>query len=271
MPDSSPFEVVAPAGSLDHIRAAISAGADAVYIGVKGVSARPDSWGFDLMEARRASHIVHGEGKRIYYALNASGYAESAMSGVADIAKQITSSDCDALIVGDWGLLKCIRETGIEIPLHGSSLLGVYNIQTVRLLRSLGVLRVILNVNLFPDEIAALVRGCRETSFEVIAYGGTCFHDQWRCRLPHMILNGYYRQGCEYYTYDCYDDSSYRTGIRFSAPDLDLTSVLGYYIELGVTAFKIEGRTRSTDYVTAATTALVQAVSRYPTGDIHER
>lgn len=269
MRDSNSLEVISPAGSLEHVRAAIAAGADTLYIGIKGMSARPDLCAFDLFDAKEASRIVHAAGKRIYYALNA-GFAESDKPAVADILKQIDDSGCDALIVGDWGLLKYIRDMGIGIPMHASSLLGVYNAATVRFLRWLGVLRVILNVNLLPDEIAALVHACPETTFEIIAYGGICFHDQRRCGLPHMMVKGHYRVACEYFNYSYEDNTKYHSVVNFHAPDINLTSALAHYVDLGVTAFKIEGRTRSTDYVVASTTAMVQAVREYLGERAHE-
>jgi len=162
--DPSSLEVLAPAGSREHIRAAIAAGADAIYIGIKGMSARPDPWGFDLSNAIEATQIVHAAGKRIYFALNA-GYAESHTSKVISFMNHVEKSGCDALIVGDWGLLKRIQDMAIQIPLHASSLLGVYNVATVRLLRRMGVSRIILNTNLFLDEIAALIRVCPDMEF----------------------------------------------------------------------------------------------------------
>lgn len=173
------LEVLAPAGSMEHVHAAIAAGADAIYIGIKGMSARPDPWGFDLSTA------IEATGKRIYFALNAE-YAESHTSTVVSFMGRVEDSGCDALIVGDWGLLKCIQDMAIQIPLHASSLLGVCNDITVHLLRRMGVSRIILNANLFLDEIAALIRACPDMEFELITYGGVCFNDQRRCRLPHV-------------------------------------------------------------------------------------
>jgi len=261
--DLSSLEVLAPAGSMEHVRAAIAAGADAIYIGIKGMSARPDLWEFDLSSAIEATRIVHAAGKRIYFALNA-GYAESHTSTVVSFMNRVEDSSCDALIVGDWGLLKRIQDMAIQIPLHASSLLGVYNAATVHLLRRMGVSRIILNTNLFLDEIAALIRACPDMEFEMIAYGGICFNDQRRCRLPHVTIDGHYHVGCKFhYVVSDKQSDEHRHTVNLHMPDTDLASTLALYIALGVTSFKIEGRTRSTDYVAQSTAILRKAVNEF--------
>ena len=261
--DLNSVEILAPAGSGDHIHAAIAAGADAIYIGIKGMSARPDPWGFDLSSATEATRIVHAAGKRIYFALNA-GYAEAHTSAVISFLDQVQDSGCDALIVADWGLLKRIQDMAIQIPVHASSLLGVYNLATVRLLQRMGVSRIILNTNLFLDEIAALIRAYPDMEFELIAYGGICFNDQRRCRLPHIVVDGHYHVGCEFdYIAPEKQSNGHRWAVDLHMPDVDLTSTLALYISLGVTSFKIEGRTRSTNYVSQSTSLLRRAVNEF--------
>jgi len=264
--DSILLEVVAPAGSMEHVRAAIAAGADAIYIGIKGMSARPDPWGFDFSNASEVTRIVHAAGKRVYFALNA-GHAESHTSEIVGFLNRVEDSGCDALIVGDWGVLKRIQDMAIQVPLHASSLLGVYNIATVHLLRRMGVSRVILNTNLFLDEIAALIRACPDMEFEIITYGGICFNDQRRCRLPHVVVNGHYHVGCEF-GYLARDQRGYghQRNVILHMPDVDLASTLTLYVALGITSFKIEGRTRSTNYVTQSTSILRQAIDKYLEG-----
>jgi putative protease len=254
------LEVLSPAGSIEHVHTAIAAGADAVYIGIKGMSARPSPWSFDLSDAVEAARIVHMVGKRIHFALNA-GYAEHHKTEVVNILDRLKCSDCDALIVGDWGLLKRIQNMGVQIPLHASSLLGVYNVATVRLLRQMGISRIILSTNLFLDEIAALIRESPGMEFELIAYGGVCFNDQCRCQLPHIVTDGHYRVGCQfdYIVSEDQDNQRPRT-VDLHMPDVDLTSTLALYVAMGVTCFKIEGRTRSADYVAQSTAFLRKAV-----------
>jgi putative protease len=263
MDDRRVIEILAPAGSMKQVRAVTRAGADAIYIGIKGMSARPDPWGFDFSSAVEAVNIAHTAGKKIYFALNA-GYAESQRSAVASFLKLVDESKCDALIVGDWGLLERIRCMGQRLPLHASSLLGVYNAAAVRLLRQLGVTRVVLNTNLYLDEIVSLVEAYPDMEFELIAYGGICFHDQCRCRLPHITVDGVFRTGCEYYKFVVPEKGKRRYHpVSLHAPDIDLTSTLSLYIDIGVTSFKIEGRTRETEYIIQSVSAMQQAVRQY--------
>ena len=258
--NSRSLEVLSPAGSMQHVRAAIAAGADAVYIGIKGMSARPNPWGFELADAFEAARIVHAAGKQIHFALNA-GYAEDHRPELIGLLNRLRDSHCDALIVGDWGLLKRIQEMDLGIPLHASSLLGVYNLATVRLLQQMAVSRIILNTNLFLDEIAALIRASPDIEYEVIAYGGVCFNDQRRCQLPHRVADGEYQVGCQV-DYRVPDDREPTCPCRVDLhmPDVDLSSTLALYVALGVISFKIEGRTRSTEYVAQSTALLREAV-----------
>ena len=149
----------------------------------------------------------------------------------------------------------------VRIPVYASTLLGVYNIATVQLLHQMGVSRVILNTNLFLDEIPALIRACPAVEFELIAYGGICFNDNRRCRLPHIMADGHYHVGCEFdYAVRGAQGDTHRHTVNLHMPDIDLSSTLALYIALGITSFKIEGRTRSADYVAQSTTTLRKAI-----------
>ena len=253
-------ELLAPAGSIDHIRRAIKAGADAVYIGIQGMSARPETWEFDLSDAIKAVRIAHKVGISIYFALNAE-YSEAQASTLGDYLKQIENSGCDALIIADWGLLKSIKNMGFKIPVHASTLLGVYNIASIQLLEKMGIKRVILNTNLFLDEIAAMIKACPKMEFEIIVYGGLCFNDNRRCSLPHMTINGNYFVGCQYdYIIKNLQNNMESKPTNIHMPEIDLSSTLALYISIGITAFKIEGRTRSKNYISKATTNLRKTI-----------
>jgi len=258
------LEVVAPAGCFEHVQAALAAGADAIYIGLKGLSARPDSWSFDLSGAREAAALIHANQRRLYMALNA-GYSEHQAESVTAFVEQIAVGDVDALIVGDWGLMRRLQKLQVPIPIHASTLLGVYNIDTLHQLAEMGIQRVVLNTNLHVDEITALTRAVSGLTFELISYGGLCANDNRRCRLPHLTLNGEYSVDCaaSYTQIGQYGEPGNQPSFDLHIQDIDLTPLIGMYAELGVTAFKIEGRTRSTAYITRSTQALRRAIDQY--------
>lgn len=257
------LEILAPAGNMELLSAAIDAGADSVYVGLKGMSARPDPWGFDIESAKQASETIHNAGKRIYFALNAE-YAEYRASQFIQAIQTLDDGYADAFIISDWGLLNRLCKMQLNQPVHASTLLGVYNINTAHYLKDLGVARIILNTNLYLDEISQITLGCPHMEYEVIAYGGICFNDSHRCRLPHFTVHEKYFVGCgiDYQvSYTRAGETEAQLGC-IHMPDIDLSSTLKVYTEIGITSFKIEGRTRPKNYVYESIGALRQAIAR---------
>jgi putative protease len=239
-----------------------------MYLGVQGLSARPQAWEFREAEAVEAVERIHQAGKRAYLALNAV-YGRNNAAAFLRVLEQLDAIACDALILGDWGLIRRVRAMGTRLPLHGSTMLGAHNTSAIRLLHRSGLCRVVLSTNLFLDEIVSIVHGCAEMEFELIVHGGVCFNDNRRCRLPHGLAEGRYWVGCrrEYSVVEGQAGDPTRV-ICLHTPDIDLSSTLGLYWALGITSFKIEGRTRSTGYVAEATARLREAVDRLPAAPV---
>jgi putative protease len=276
------IEVLAPAGNLEHVKAAITAGADAFYVGLKGFSARPDSWSLTLDEIVIACQMAHASGRRIHVAINAEFHSQQdkAMAHALDV---LAAAGVDALIVGDFGLLHYLNHLHNRLPVHASTLLGIYNAEGIRLLqREYGVTRVVLNTNLYIDEIVDLHTLCPEIELEMIAHGGVCFNDNRRCRQPHYLFEGEFCVGCKQ-LYEKHPDSQQVLPMQplspvasqvrppevpvggerlIWSPEIDLSAIVGLFVNAGVISFKIEGRTRTADYITMSTRKLREAVDR---------
>jgi putative protease len=274
------IEVLAPAGNLEHVRAALAAGADAVYVGLRGFSARPDAWSFTLDDIGTAVQLVHDAGRHLHVAVNAE-LRDQRTDDLARAVERLESLAVDALIVGDFGVLHSLREWRVRIPAHASTLLGIYNAEGVRFLqREFGVSRVVLNTNLYIDEIADLHFLCPDIELEMIAHGGVCFNDNRRCRQPHYLFEGEFCVGCKQ-IYEAFpgNDAPIQIGppTRIASqvrppefplqggrliwsPEIDLSAHVGLFRKVGVMSFKIEGRTRTVDYVTQSTRKLREAV-----------
>jgi putative protease len=256
-------EVLAPAGTMEHVRVAIEAGADAVYVGLKGFSARPDPWSFDLDGLRVATETAHEQGRRLHVAMNAE-LRDSRAAEVPGILARLADFGVDALIIGDLGLLQLAAMHGCQLPIHASTLLGVYNPEAVHFLnRRYGVTRVVVNTNLFVDEIVELPRLAPQVELEMIVAGGVCFNDGRRCRKPHYQHQGEFCVAC---TQDflvgggASPAANAKAGRLFWSPEADMRRSIGLFLRLGVVSFKIEGRTRDTSYVAAATANMREAV-----------
>lgn len=260
---TSELEILSPAGNFEHLHAAIEAGADAIYIGIKGMSARPDEWSFDLAAAREAVSMAHKNNIRLYFAINAE-VSEYKSKSITDLLSQAADICCDALILSDWGVIRLAADMNLGVPLHASTLLGVYNIPTIRLLANLGVTRVILNTNLMVHEISEMTRGFPQMEYEIIAYGGLCYNDNRRCRLPHYTQNGTYRVGCKD-SFQHEDNQSETRRFTIGYSDIDLSPSLSQYIAMGINSFKIEGRTRSAEYISHSTSVMRKSIDEYLT------
>lgn len=287
--DTSGLEVLAPAGSLEHVEAAIAAGADAFYVGLKGMGARPNPWNLSVDEIETAANLAHAAGRRIHVAVNAEFHTRQD-AFVREAIARMTAVEVDALIVGDFGLLHLLKQINNPIPIHASTLLGIYNPEGIRFLnREYGLTRVVINTGLFIDEITALHFHCPEIELELIAYGGVCFNDNRRCRQPHYLFEGEFCVGCKQ-RYEIYPNSEATIplvevskvasqvrppdtpvgGERLIwSPEVDLTSQVGLFARAGIVSFKIEGRTRSVDYITMSTSKMRAAVDRLKTDAIY--
>jgi putative protease len=278
----SPFEILAPAGSLEHVAAALSAGADACYVGLKSFSARPDAWSLNLDDIGVATQMAHAAHCRIYVAMNAEFRARQDRE-MEHAIMAMTEMEVDALIVGDFGLLHFLKSIGNSLPVHASTLLGIYNAEGIRFLQQqYGINRVVLNTTLYIDEIADLHFLCPDVALEIIAHGGVCFHDNRRCRLPHYMFEGDFCVGCKqiYEKNELAEDaialqplSQVASQVRYPdipvsgerliwSPEIDLSEIIGLFIQSGVSSYKIEGRTRSTEYITMSTQKMVSALAQ---------
>ena len=234
-------ELLAPVGSPEALAPMIEAGADAVYVGVKGFSSREQGSDLTLDEIADAVKYCHSCGVKLYAAMNVA-VSEKDLEQVKDMIFRLDDMGADAVILADIGLISWFSGKLENAALHASTLLGAYNIETVRMLRSLGVSRVIFYANLYIDEMAAICNAVPELEYELVAEGGTCFNDIRQCLLPHTYKGSEHCLACRF-----------RYTLRDSAGEVPakpiheyanmVAEVLPVYMGIGITSFKIEGRT----------------------------
>ena len=256
---------MSPAGYWPQLRAAIEAGADAVYFGLKHFSARAKV-GFSIDELREVMRTLHQRGVKGYVTFNTLIFdheVEEAARALAGIAE----AGADAIIVQDLGILKLARRLAPELEIHASTQMSVTSADGVRLARELGASRVTLARELSLDEVRA-IRAATDCELEIfvhgalcVAYSGQCFSSEaWggrsanrgqcaqACRLPYeMIVDGRLKP---------LGDARY----LLSPGDLYALHHVPEIVGAGVSALKIEGRYKDADYVALATRAYRQAV-----------
>jgi putative protease len=244
-------EILAPAGDTDSFLAAVAAGADAVYCGLKNFSARMEADNFSLTELAALTDLAHARGVRVHVAMNnllKTGELAQAGRLVDRLARQVRP---DALIVQDLGLPALARQAGFTGELHLSTLANGGTIAGLPQILALGVNRLVLPRELSIDEIKAVAAKCPEgLSLEVFVHGALCYAVSGRCYWSSYLggksgLRGRCVQPCRRQ----YVQKNQK-GAFFSCDDLSLDVLVR---PLGgvdkVESWKIEGRKKGPHYV----------------------
>lgn len=249
-------ELLAPAGGLDQMLAAIAAGADAIYAGLGGFNARVSAHGFTDDEFARGCAVAHAHGVRVYVTLNVFVFDDELSDAVA-LGAHALELGADALIVADAGLACALRTAIPGVEIHLSTQAGVHSEGAVRLAADeLGVERVTTARELTVDEIAALC--ATGVPIEVFCHGAICIDYSGACefsalRRGRSAMRGDCTQPCRL-AYDLVDEAGQSVvaveGDRLLCPrDYLGIAHLPELVDAGVASLKIEGRMKNPDYV----------------------
>ncbi len=259
MPASSPRpELLAPAGTMSTFASAVEAGADAVYIGAPRLNARNLARHFS--EAEIAAMIDHGRrnGVKVYLAMN-SLMKEDELPQVVQLLAVLEQLGPDALIIQDLGLYRLVRRYFPGLKIHASTLLGAHNSMAVRPFAEMGFSRVVLAREMTLAEIAEAHR-TNPVELEVFVHGALCFSYSGLCLFSSYCggksgLRGRCVQPCRRrYTW-AGSGKGARSGYFFSMNDLDALELVPQIVQAGVSSLKIEGRMRSSRYVSSVVQA----------------
>lgn len=272
-------ELLAPAGSLEMMRAAFAFGADAVYAGLPRYSLRVRNNSFRNVETlREGIDEAHSQGRKFFIVSNVLPHNPKVRSYLKDMAPIIALKP-DALIMADPGLIDMVRETWPEMPVHLSVQANTLNWAAVRFWNKLGVSRIILSRELSLDEIAEIRQECPETELEVFVHGALCIAYSGRCLLSGYFTRRDSNQGActnscrwKYKLHEGSDpdedpfliEESQRPGelmpieedehgtYILNSKDLRAVEHVPRLMEIGIDSLKIEGRTKSPYYVARA-------------------
>lgn len=249
-------ELLAPAGGLDQMLAAVAAGADAIYAGLGGFNARVSAHGFTDDEFARGCAVAHAHGVRVYVTLNVFVFDDELVDAVA-LGAHALELGADALIVADAGLACALRAAIPGVEIHLSTQAGVHSEGAVRLAADeLGAERVTTARELTVDEIAALC--ATGVPIEVFCHGAICIGYSGACefsalRRARSAMRGDCTQPCRL-AYDLVDEAGESVvsveGDRLLCPrDYLGIAHLPELVAAGVASLKIEGRMKNPDYV----------------------
>lgn len=249
-------ELLAPAGSLEALAAALAAGADAVYTGAGAFNARAAATDLTLDELRRAAALCRAHGARLYVTLNIFVH-DGELGPAAALARGVLGAGADALIVADPGLIAAIRREVGDVEIHLSTQAGVHApAGAVLAARELDVTRVTCGRELSVSEIAAMA--ATGVEIEAFCHGAICICYAGACsfsslRRGRSANRGDCTQPCRLH-YGLVDEA----GVRLDAREGDLLLCPRDYLSIrhipelvrsGVGALKIEGRMKNPDYV----------------------
>lgn len=249
-------ELLAPAGSREAALAALTNGADAIYLGAASFGARA-AVGFDESILREVVELFHFYGKRVYVTLNTL-VKERELSGIRQTLKMLENLRVDAVLVQDMGVLQLIRREFPSLCIHASTQMAIHNAEGARFLQSLGVTRAVLARECTLEAIRDTVNTGIET--EVFIHGAQCVCVSGQCRYSGLIggrsgNRGRCAQPCRL-NYDWQG----KNGAWLSPRDICVRDQLDKLCATGVHTLKIEGRLKRPEYVAIITRAYREAL-----------
>jgi len=268
-------ELLIPAGNLEKLCTAILYGADAVYVGVAGLSLRAQSAEMTLASLACGIQKAHAQNVKVYGAVNT--FARNAdLAQAGEIIPQLAEGGIDAIIVSDPGMIRMIQRSAPQLPIHLSTQANTTNSEAVRFWRDQGVRRIVLSRELNLKEVSEIARAVPEVELEVFVHGAMCVSYSGRCYLSayfnrRSANEGDCSQPCrwEYRLYEStrpHDPLVYEEDGRYSyllsSRDLCLLEYLPEILSAGVVSLKIEGRMKSSYYVATVTRAYRQALDQ---------
>ncbi|HEX4386776.1 MAG TPA: peptidase U32 family protein, partial [Myxococcales bacterium] len=251
-------ELLAPAGDEECLRAAVAAGADAVYFGLRGgFNARARADNFAVTDLTRVFDFLHSRNVQGFVTFNTLVFdqelpvAEEALAGIA-------RAGADAIIVQDLGAARLARAVCPELPLHASTQMTISSAEAAAIAASLGVTRVVLPRELSIDEIAQMAKHT-DLELECFVHGALCVSWSGQCLTSEALQarsanRGQCAQSCRLpydLIVDGQKDHSHDEQLKYllSPRDLAAYDLLPQLLRAGVSCFKIEGRMKGPEYV----------------------
>lgn len=265
-------ELLAPAGSLDAVRAAVANGADAVYLGAERFNARDEGAQLTLDEVAIACRLAHSRGARIYLTLNTLVKPAELADALMFLGQAI---DCgvDAAIVQDIGIVRLIQAVYPGFEIHGSTQMTVHDQAGAAVMKQLGVERVVLARENTLEDIREIRNAVPELGLETFIHGALCIAYSGQCYMSGMISErsanrGSCAQSCrkDYTLRDVDSGETLDTGYMISARDLGAYDSLADIAAAGIGCVKIEGRKKKPEYVAVVTKNYREALDKVAEG-----
>ena len=267
-------ELLAPAGSIECIRAAVENGADAVYFGLDvGFNARARAVNFPVEQLDETMAELHRRGVKGYVTLNTLIFSNE-LAEVEALVRKIAAAGVDAVLVQDLGVARLIRAICPDLPMHASTQMTLTSAECIEVARQLGITRVVLPRELSIDEMRE-IHSASSMELEAFVHGALCVAYSGQCLTSESLggrsaNRGQCAQACRLpYDVIC-DGEDVDLGEQkylLSPQDLSAIEYSPELIDAGVRSFKIEGRLKTPEYVANITRHYRDAIDTAMAGE----
>ena len=253
------LELLAPAGSMEALRAAVQNGADAVYLGVGTFNARQSAKNFTPQTLAEAVKYCHIRGVQVHLTLNTL-VADREMKELAEAIRHAAQNNVDAFIVQDLGVVQLCRQIAPHIPIHGSTQMTIHSLAGVQLCAAMGMTRVVLSRELSREEIRYICANS-PIEIEVFGHGALCMCYSGQCYMSAMIGGRSGNRGrCAQPCRQSYGYGHWQDKYPLSLKDNCLVHYVRELEEMGVASLKLEGRMKKAEYVATVTAVYRKAI-----------
>ena len=273
-------KILAPVGNHEMLIAAIDAGADEVYLGIKEFNMRANAKSFELSELNNIVKLCHDNNVKLNLALNTIIYDEE-IEKIDFVLKTAKDAGVDAIICWDMAVLKKAKELGFEI--HLSTQASIANFSALKFFYDQGVKRFILARELSLEQLKNLSFQIKKNNLDVelecfvhgamcVALSGRCFTSQFLygksanrgdciqpCRRRYKVID-----------FESEDELELENNFVMSAKDLCTINFIDKIIDSGIDVFKIEGRGRSPEYVSTVVSCYREAINAYASSSLDD-
>lgn len=245
-------ELLAPAGGMEQLVAAVENGADAVYLGGPAFNARIRADNFTEAQMQAAIDYAHTRNVKVYVTLNIL-LKDKELLPALEYACRLRRMGADALILQDLGMAALVQQYLPDMPVHFSTQGSIYNLSGVKTAKELGFSRVVLARELSVEEIRTITEA-QICDIEVFVHGALCMCYSGQCQMSRVLGDGSRSGNRGLCAQPCrlpYEDTEGERTYALSPKDLCAIDLLGELTEAGVASLKIEGRMKFPEYVAA--------------------
>lgn len=262
-------ELLAPAGKMECLIAAINAGADAIYLAGQEFGARASAQNFTEEELIKGLDLAHIHGKKIYLTLNTL-IKEREWDRLDSFLRPLYDAGLDGVIIQDLGLISFLKEKFPKLELHASTQMTVTGVYGTEFLKKQGIVRVVPARELSLAEIK-VIKEKTDIEIECFIHGAMCYCYSGQCLFSSYLggrsgNRGRCAQPCRL-SYTVGYDNKYikKDEVQYplSLKDMCTVTCIDKLIEAGIDSFKIEGRLKSPEYVAGVTSIYRKYIDQY--------